>query len=1292
MAVSVAAIACIPAGMWQRALMIALLVSAAIAAPWAATRAAANTITVNSTSLTVAVDSHCTLIEAMRNATFGNNGYPECGAGSSTSNVIELQTGQTYALTGALTGANSASAIALPVVTNTLAINAHGSTITTTGAGAGAFRVFYVLAPNGSLTLNDLTLEGITLPDGADGAIYNDNGTLSINRCTMSGTRTTAGGSGGGAITSRACSHALLPACNANNHATLNVADSSFVGNESRSTSSAFGAGAGINTYAVGTATNTTTIARSRFHNNTATNQGAAVSNAAYDASATSTTTIDRSSVTANTTTGGTTPAFGGGLTNFVGKVYTGGAANAVATLTVTNTTIASNTAANSGAGDGYGGGIFSEVDCGFNVSCGGGAHSNVTLTSVTLYGNTSGRDGSTTTRGAGIWSNNNDPAGSVALTVRDSIVAGNQANGTIGNCRIINTNTASLGYNIASDGTCDASFHQFTEAEIRLSSLNFSAFTYYRAPQAGSAAIDRTTCNVSVDQIGTARPQRNACDIGAIEALIPDRTTTSDFNGDGRSDAGIFRPTVTPNALWYSAPSGGGAPFQIFFGTSGDIPVAGDYDGDGKTDAVIWRPSTGLWYGPRTGAAQIVIQMMLGQSGDIPVPCDYDGDGAIDPAIYRPSTGLWFGTRANAQTVVLNTNLGVIAGDIPVPADYNGDGRCDPGIMRAGAGPGGTNLWYSVPSGGGAAFQIYFGAAGDIPAPGDYDGDGKADAVIFRPSTGLWYGPRTGAAQIVTQLLLGQNGDIPIPGDYNGDGAADPAIYRPSTGLFYGVNAAGNTVVLNTNLGVAAGDIATATRPHNPPSAYPFGFSLATATASAAPSDAPAALTPAEAVALRPARPVPADAPHLAPLTPAWGSSRSHLVTVSVVDPHGAADIRTVYALIGPTLAAADRCVIAYDRRTNTLQLADDGGAGWSTPLAIGAAGTLRNAQCDVYGLGTSVTLAGSTLSLVVPITFDPRDTGPQSVFGLAVTAAGIPTGWQPLGTWTVPPSGATVASAAPLWGSGPDAALTLHVATPDGAAAVRTVQVRVRDTLTPRACEVAYDAATTTLRLATDDGTGWSASLPVGRAGTLANAQCTLRAADSAVAATDTTLTAVLALTFTGEFAGPKTIAGRAVDADGRASAWQPLGTWLVPPADVPTVALAAPLPGSATARTVTLTAHGTAPIASLQVLIDTDLIGVGSCWIVYDAAAGSVRLADDVADAWSPPVPLGGHGVISNARCAIHAAGSAAVIDGNQVTLTLAFTTDAHGDTPTTIFGLAVDTAGGSSLWLALGPWNR
>ena len=785
-----------------------------VVAAWSTTPCAdAATITVNSTDLTVIQnDGKCTLIEAMENARNANHGYSDCATGSTASNVIELQAGQTYTFTGAWTNAGNSAALALPVVTRTLTINGHGSTLTTTPA-AGSFRVLYVYAS--SLTVNDLLVKGIVLPNGADGAVYNDNGALTINRSTITGTRVVSGGSGGGALTSRACSPATLSFCSGTSQASLNVADSAFDDNQSLSATGAFGAGAGINTYAEGSgAVNTATIVRSRFHANTATNQGGAVSNAANDSGATSTTTIDRSSITLNITTGGLTQAFGGGLANFVGKVYTGAAANSVASLSITNTTIASNTAENVAAGDGYGGGIFSELGCGYLVSCGGGSAVNLTLTNVTLYGNASGSDPTGQGRGGAFWVNNNDPTGSGTLTVRDSLIAGNTANGIISNCRIINSNVNALGYDIASDTSCGVAFNPFTEFQISLAPLNFSSFTYYQSPHWGSAAIDKAACSVSVDQLGISRPQGAACDVGAIEVFPPGRRAISDFDGDGRSDPGLFKPAITPNALWFSTLSGGGPPFQIYFGAPGDIPVVGDYDGDGKADAVIYRPSTGLWYGPRTGAPTIVIQMIMGQSGDIPVPCDYDGDGATDPAVYRPSTGLWFGTRADGQTVVLHMILGA-PGDIPVPADYDGDGKCDPAIMRPGVGPGGTNLWVAVLSGGGI-FQIYFGAPGDIPLPADYDGDGKADAVTFRPSTGLWYGPRTGAAQIVTQMILGQSGDIPIPGDYDGDGATDPAIYRPSTGQFFGVNAAGTIVVLNTNLGLDAGDIPTARRPEH--------------------------------------------------------------------------------------------------------------------------------------------------------------------------------------------------------------------------------------------------------------------------------------------------------------------------------------------------------------------------------------------------------------------------------------------------------------------------------------------
>jgi hypothetical protein len=273
----------------------------------------------------------------------------------------------------------------------------------------------------------------------------------------------------------------------------------------------------------------------------------------------------------------------------------------------------------------------------------------------------------------------------------------------------------------------------------------------------------------------------------------------SADFDGDRVTDFGLYRGRSPADSLWYAPATGGGGPFQIFFGATSDIPVPGDYDGDGRTDAVIFRPSTGLWYGPRTGAAQIVIQTVLGAPGDIPIPGDYNGDGRTDPAIYRPSSGLFFATNTAGSQVLLNTRFGA-PGDVPVPRDYDGDGRTDPAIYRQNATPQGFGLWYAPLSGGGV-HQIYFGAPGDVPVPGDYNGDKIADSVIFRPSTGLWYGPRTGAAQIVIQMNLGQSGDVPIPGYYDSNLAVDPAIFRRSTGLWFSVLSGGGTRTI-TGLG----------------------------------------------------------------------------------------------------------------------------------------------------------------------------------------------------------------------------------------------------------------------------------------------------------------------------------------------------------------------------------------------------------------------------------------------------------------------------------------------------------
>jgi hypothetical protein len=258
------------------------------------------------------------------------------------------------------------------------------------------------------------------------------------------------------------------------------------------------------------------------------------------------------------------------------------------------------------------------------------------------------------------------------------------------------------------------------------------------------------------------------------------------DFNGDHVTDLGaLYRGLSPQDSLWYAPGT-----FQIYFGATSDIPVPSDYNGDGRTDAVIFRPSTGLWYGPATGLTHIVIQMNLGQSGDIPIPGDYDGDGITDAAIYRPSTGLFFAVLSQGGTK--SSTFGA-PGDVPVPRDYDGDGKTDFAIYRQDATPQHLGLWYSPLSGGGV-YQIYFGAPGDKPVPGDYNGDGKAEAVIFRnQANALWYGPFNGAPGLF-QLNLGTTGDIPIPGYYDNNLSMDPAIYRKSTGLWFALLSGGGT------------------------------------------------------------------------------------------------------------------------------------------------------------------------------------------------------------------------------------------------------------------------------------------------------------------------------------------------------------------------------------------------------------------------------------------------------------------------------------------------------------------
>lgn len=239
------------------------------------------------------------------------------------------------------------------------------------------------------------------------------------------------------------------------------------------------------------------------------------------------------------------------------------------------------------------------------------------------------------------------------------------------------------------------------------------------------------------------------------------------DFDGDGKTDYGVFRPA---NGVWYLQNSTNGFLGQQF-GISTDRLVPADYDGDGRTDIAVFR--NGIWYLLQSSQGFLGIQ--FGITTDIPQPFDYDGDGKADIAVFRPSNGTWYLLRSRDGFAGIQFGIN---GDKPVAADYDGDGRDDIAVVRQ---SGGASNWYILRSNQGF-YAIQFGIQTDRLVPADYDGDGKADIAVYR--NGIWYILRSQLGFAAIQFGIAE--DRTVAGDYDGDGKADVAVWRPSSGTFY--------------------------------------------------------------------------------------------------------------------------------------------------------------------------------------------------------------------------------------------------------------------------------------------------------------------------------------------------------------------------------------------------------------------------------------------------------------------------------------------------------------------------
>jgi hypothetical protein len=437
--------------------------------------------------------------------------------------------------------------------------------------------------------------------------------------------------------------------------------------------------------------------------------------------------------------------------------------------------------------------------------------------------------------------------------------------------------------------------------------------------------------------------------------------------------------------------------------------------------------------------------------------------------------------------------------------------------------------------------------------------------------------------------------------------------------------------------------------------------------------------------------------APTAVSVTPSSGTGTTQTFSFLFSDGGGASKISYVQALINGSLSWYHSCAVLYYLSTNRLYLVNDAGNGWQGPLTPGQAGTLQNGQCTLDGGASSASAVGNNLTVNAALTFKGAFAGNKTLYLDAEdTVNKLSSGWQNLGTWTVPVSGPKAVSVTPSSGSGTSQAFSFLFSDAGGASKITYVQALINGSLAwQNSCAVLYYQSTNRLYLVLDSGAGWQGPLTPGQAGTLQNSQCTLNGGASSVSAVGNNLTVNAALTFKPAFTGNKTVYLDAEDTPGKlSSGFKTLGSWTVPNF-APTAVSVTPSSGTGSTQIFSFLfsdTGGANKITYVQALINGSLSWYHSCAVLYYQSTNRLYLVNDAGNGWQGPLTPGQAGTLQNGQCTLNGAGSSVSAVGNNLTVNAALTFKPGFGGTKTVYLDAEDTASHlSSGWQNRGTWT-